>query len=76
MEIIDFSARRLVAASVRCKAYPFDTSWRDGEKVCRRRQENGYLKMDIGPFRRLLSKGGGHSGLLMSYQHDNREIRK
>ena len=76
MEIIDFSERQCVAASVRRKACRLYTSWRDGKKVCKRLQENGYLKMDIGPFRRLLSKGGGHSGLLMSYQHDNREIRK
>jgi Fe-S-cluster containining protein len=76
MEIIDFSERQCVAASVRRKACRLYTSWRDGKKVCKRLQENGYLKMDIGPFWRMLSKDGGQSWLLMSHQDYNREIRK
>ena len=76
MEIIDFSSRQCVAASVRRKACHFYTLWRDGKKGCKRLQENGYLKMDIGPFWRLLSKDGGRSWLLMSHQDYNHEIRK
>ncbi|ABS46834.1 conserved hypothetical protein [Yersinia pseudotuberculosis IP 31758] len=47
-----------------------------GKKVCKRLQENGYLKINVGPFWRMLSKDGGQCWILMNHQTYNREIRK
>jgi hypothetical protein len=51
-------------------------SLRAGRKVFCRLEQNGYLKMNVGPFWRLLSKDGGHQWLLMDHKTYNREIRK
>ncbi len=62
MAIIDFNARQHVAASVRRKAYHLDTSWRNGEKVCKCLLGSGYLKMDIGLFWRLSVRTAATAG--------------
>ncbi len=76
MEIIDFSPRQRVTSAVRRKACSLIFSQQNGKKVCKRLRRNGYLKMDIGPFWRMLSKDGGRHWLLMDHQTYNREIRK
>ncbi|WP_050570885.1 MULTISPECIES: hypothetical protein [Pectobacteriaceae] len=48
-----------------------------GERgFCKRLPERGYLKIDIGPFWRLLSKDGGRKWYLLQHATYNREINK
>jgi hypothetical protein len=44
--------------------------------VFRRLTMNGYLKIDVGPFWRILSKDGGRQWWLMDHETYNREIRR
>nr|UKE82711.1 hypothetical protein KXZ65_15225 [Pectobacterium sp. PL152] len=57
------------------KATRFIAAWQRGERIYKRLQTNGYLKIDIGPFWRLLSKDGGGHWHLMSHEAYNREIK-
>ena len=75
-ELIDFNPRQCVTSSVRRKAICMVNSLKNGQKVCKRLDVNGYLKIDIGPFWRMLSKDGGHRWVLMNHETYNREIRK
>ncbi|MDR3430710.1 MAG: hypothetical protein P4L95_02190 [Rouxiella aceris] len=76
MEIVDFNPRQCVTPAIRRKACRLVDSLRNGKKTCKRIDEKGYLKMDIGPFWRMLSKDGGQRWFLMNHQTYNREIRK
>nr|EKV5657670.1 hypothetical protein [Citrobacter farmeri] len=52
----DFSSRQYVSPSVRRRAQRLFSAVCCGEKVFRRLTMNGYLKIDVGPFWRILSK--------------------
>ncbi len=51
--------------------------FKTGERgFCKRLTAQGYLKIDIGPFWRLLSKDGGQKWCLLQHATYNREIKK
>lgn len=52
--------------------------FRNGERNYTRLRDKGslYLKIDIGPFWRLLSRNQGDSWELMNHERYNKEIRK
>ncbi|MCI4032554.1 MULTISPECIES: hypothetical protein [Dickeya] len=52
--------------------------FRNGERNYTRLNDKGtrYLKIDVGPFWRLLSRNQGHSWELMNHERYNNEIRK
>ncbi|STQ14879.1 Uncharacterised protein [Enterobacter cloacae] len=60
-------AGRAAAAVPRC------LRWTEG---VRRLTMNGYLKIDVGPFWRILSKDGCRQWWLMDHETYNREIRR
>lgn len=68
--------RQFIEPAIRRKATMLIDAFRCGKKVCKKLDLNGYLKMDVGPFWRVLSKDGGHNWVLMNHQTYNREIRK
>lgn len=76
MILYDYNSRQLVEPAIRRKAMMLIDSFKGGKKVCKKLDLNGYLKMDIGPFWRVLSKDGGLHWVLMNHQTYNREIRK
>lgn len=76
MNISYYSPRQGVTPSIRRKADSLIAALKHGKKVCKRLQENGYLKINVGPFWRMLSKDGGQGWILMNHQTYNREIRK
>ncbi len=76
IELLDYCPRQHVTPAVRRKARCLVDALKNGKKVCKRLDEKGYLKMDVGPFWRMLSKDGGHHWFLMNHQTYNREIRK
>ncbi|EOS93143.1 MULTISPECIES: ParE family toxin-like protein [Erwinia] len=76
MEMRDFSVRQQVSPAVRRRAHQLFNAARTGKKVYRRLNLNGYLKIDVGPFWRILSKDGGHRWWLMDHETYNREIRR
>jgi len=75
-ELLDFCPRQQVTPAVRRKALHMVDSLNTGQRVCKRLDVKGYLKIDIGPFWRMLSKDGGHRWFLMNHETYNREIRK
>jgi len=74
--MIDHNRRQIVEPSIRRKACMLINSFKNGKRVTKKLDLNGYLKMDVGPFWRVLSKDGGHNWVLMNHQTYNREIRK
>lgn len=76
MQLSDFNRRQQASPAVRRQADRLMESLSAGQKVFRRLELNGYLKMNVGPFWRLLSKDGGHQWWLMDHKTYNREIRK
>lgn len=76
MQLSDFSHRQQVSPAVRRQADRLLESLCAGRKVFCRLEQNGYLKMNVGPFWRLLSKDGGQQWWLMDHKTYNREIRK
>lgn len=76
MQLSDFSKRQQVSPAVRRRAFSMFQAACHGKKVFRRLTMNGYLKMDVGPHWRILSKDGGHQWWLMDHETYNREIRK
>ncbi|WP_187514543.1 hypothetical protein [Rahnella aquatilis] len=75
-ELLDFNPRQHITPAVRRKAIGMVNSLESGQKVCKRLDVKGYLKIDIGPFWRMLSKDGGHRWFLMNHETYNREIKK
>lgn len=76
MKLCDFSKRQQVSPAVRRRALRLFNAARSGKKVFRRLAMNGYLKMDVGPYWRILSKDGGRHWWLMDHETYNREIRR
>jgi len=76
MTLIEFCPRQHITPAVRRKALCLVDALKSGKKVCKRLDAKGYLKMDIGPFWRMLSKDGGYHWFLMNHQTYNREIKK
>lgn len=76
MKMGDFSPRQQVSLSVRRRAQKLFLAASNGQKVFRRLRMNGYLKIDVGPFWRILSKDGGCHWWLMDHETYNREIRR
>ncbi|MEW5288617.1 hypothetical protein ABW286_05400 [Erwinia papayae] len=76
MEMRDFSVRQQVSPAVRRRAQQLFSAALTGKKVYRRLKLNGYLKIDVGPFWRILSKDNGHRWWLMDHETYNREIRR
>ncbi|WP_409161620.1 hypothetical protein [Pectobacterium sp. B2J-2] len=76
MAVAEFHLCQCASPCVLRKATRLITAWQRGERVYKRLQTNGYLKIDIGPFWRLLSKDGGGCWHLMSHETYNREIKK
>ncbi|MFC0140076.1 hypothetical protein ACFFJN_08380 [Erwinia mallotivora] len=76
MEMGDFSSRQQVSPAVRRRAQQLFRAACGGQKVFRRLTMNGYLKIDVGPFWRILSKDGGRQWWLMDHETYNREIRR
>lgn len=76
MKMCDFSPRQQVSLSVRRRAQKLFRAACNGQKVFRRLRMNGYLKIDVGPFWRILSKDGGRHWRLMDHETYNREIRR
>ncbi len=76
MQLAEFRICQRTTPCVVRKATRFIAAWQRGERIYKRLQTNGYLKIDIGPFWRLLSKDGGGHWYLMSHEAYNREIKK
>ncbi|QZY94276.1 ParE family toxin-like protein [Pantoea dispersa] len=76
MELEDFSPRQQVSPAVRRRAQKLFHALCCGQKVFRWLTMNGYLKIDVGPFWRILSKDGGRQWWLMDHETYNREIRR
>ncbi|MHA6678634.1 ParE family toxin-like protein [Enterobacter cloacae] len=78
MQMADFSSRQQVSPAVRLRAQQLFYAVCSGQKLFRRLAINGkgYLKIDVGPFWRILSKDGGHQWWLMDHETYNREIRR
>ena len=76
MEMGDFSSRQQVSPAVRRRAQRLFRAACGGQKVFRRLTMNGYLKIDVGPFWRILSKDGGRQWWLMDHETYTREIRR
>ncbi|HEY2454455.1 MAG TPA: hypothetical protein VGI71_17940 [Scandinavium sp.] len=76
MQLCDFHKRQQVSPGIRKRAVRMLEALRLGKKVFRRLDANGYLKMDLGPHWRILSKDGGKQWWLMNHETYNREIRK
>ncbi|CCG85942.1 hypothetical protein IRM71_02690 [Erwinia amylovora] len=76
MKLCDFSKRQQVSPAVRRRALRLFNAAHGGKKVFRRLAMNGYLKMDVGPYWRILSKDGGRHWWLMDHETYNREIRR
>lgn len=76
MEMSDFSPRQQVSPAVRRRAKQLFRAACSGQRVFSRLTMNGYLKIDVGPFWRILSKDGGRQWWLMDHETYNREIRR
>lgn len=78
MQMTDFSSRQQVSPAIRRRAQRLFSAVCCGRKVFRRLaiNGNGYLKIDVGPFWRILSKDGGQQWWLMDHETYNREIRR
>ncbi|ORM84319.1 hypothetical protein HA42_04860 [Pantoea deleyi] len=76
MRLSDFTRRQQVSPAVRRQAQKLFLAVCSGKKVFRRLARNGYLKIDVGPFWRILSKDGGRQWWLMDHETYNREIRR
>lgn len=78
MRMTDFSSNQQVPPSVRRRAQWLFLEVCSGKKLFRRLPINGnnYLKIDVGPFWRTLSKDGGQQWWLMDHETYNREIRR
>ncbi|MBJ9136036.1 ParE family toxin-like protein [Citrobacter farmeri] len=78
MQMTDFSSRQQVSPAVRRRAQQLFQAVCSGQKLFRRLpiNGNGYLKIDVGPFWRILSKDGGQQWWLMDHETYNREIRR
>lgn len=76
MQLSDFKPRQQISPSVRRHAAQLFDALRGGKKVYCRLAMNGYLKMNVGPCWRILSKDGGTRWWLMDHETYNREIRK
>ena len=61
-ELLDFNPRQHITPAVRRKAMGMVNSLDNGQKVCKRRFVKGYLKIDIGPLWRMLTKTAGTAG--------------
>ncbi|WP_035889402.1 hypothetical protein [Kosakonia radicincitans] len=75
MQLSDFKPRQQISPSVRRHANQLFDALCGGKKVYCRLNMNGYLKMNVGPFWRILSKDGVQ-WWLMDHETYNREIRK
>ncbi|AVG75411.1 MULTISPECIES: ParE family toxin-like protein [Pantoea] len=76
MRLNDFTRRQQVSPSVRRRSQQLFLAVCSGKKVFRRLALNGYLKIDVGPCWRILSKDGGRQWWLMDHETYNREIRR
>ncbi|NEK81742.1 MAG: hypothetical protein G3W58_11035 [Pantoea ananatis] len=76
MSLSDFTRRQQVSPAVRRRAQQLFLALCSGKKVFRRLALNGYLKIDVGPYWRMLSKDGGRQWWLMDHETYNREIRR
>ncbi|WP_256852080.1 hypothetical protein [Pantoea sp. Fr+CA_20] len=76
MRLSDFTRRQQVSPAVRRRAQQLFLALSSGKKVFRRLALNGYLKIDVGPYWRMLSKDGGRQWWLMDHETYNREIRR
>ncbi|WP_019105612.1 hypothetical protein [Pantoea ananatis] len=76
MRLSDFTRRQQVSPAVRRRAQQLFLALCRGKKVFRRLALNGYLKIDVGPYWRMLSKDGGRQWWLMDHETYNREIRR
>lgn len=74
MQLCDFNKRQMVSPATRKQSRRLFHKLRNGQKVFRRLM-NGYQKVNVGPFWRILSKDG-ERWWLMDHETYNREIRK
>lgn len=78
MQLSDFSKRQQVPPAVRRRAARLFSRLCSRKKIFRQLglKGNGYLKVNVGPFWRLLSKDGGRQWWLMDHETYNLEIRR
>lgn len=67
---------RNVSKVVTSKACSLVSLYQQGKRVYSQTGQTGYLKIDPGTRRRLLSKDAGKSWLFMSHQTYNRELKR